>query len=119
VFKDAKHFYTLVVTRQDGRRVAVLRMNLGSIDHRAQQVELAPGPVTLRISGNKDAYAFSIRQSGADWKQLGVADTRYLSSVTAGGFTGVYIGLYASGNGKPAAAPADFDWFSYEPKPAP
>jgi alpha-N-arabinofuranosidase len=119
LFKDARHFYTLTVMRRDGRRVAVLRMNLGTIDHRARQVELAPGPVTLRISGSKDAYAFAIRQAGGDWKQLGGADTRYLSSVTAGGFTGVYIGLYSSGNGKAIATPADVDWFAYEPKPVP
>ena len=24
------------------------------------------------------------------------------------------IGLYATGNGRPATAPADFDWFEYE-----
>jgi len=45
------------------------------------------------------------------------ADTRYLSSVTAGGFTGVYIGLYASANGQTGMAPADFDEFAYRPLP--
>jgi hypothetical protein len=33
----------------------------------------------------------------------------------AGGFTGVYFGLYATGNGQPASAPAHFDWFDYVP----
>jgi alpha-N-arabinofuranosidase len=32
----------------------------------------------------------------------------------AGGFTGVYFGLYATGNGQPSAAEAHFDWFDYE-----
>jgi beta-xylosidase len=41
---------------------------------------------------------------------------RYLSSEVAGGFTGVYVGLYATGNGRPASAPAHFDWFDYEPR---
>jgi alpha-N-arabinofuranosidase len=33
----------------------------------------------------------------------------------AGGFTGMYIGLYATGNGTSASAPADVDWFDYRP----
>jgi alpha-N-arabinofuranosidase len=33
----------------------------------------------------------------------------------AGGFTGVYFGLYATGDGRPASAPARFDWFDLEP----
>jgi alpha-N-arabinofuranosidase len=33
----------------------------------------------------------------------------------AGGFTGVYLAMYASGNGAPCTAPADFDWFDYQP----
>jgi len=41
---------------------------------------------------------------------------RYLSSEVAGGFTGVYFGLYATGSGQPASAPAHFDWFDYEPR---
>jgi len=39
--------------------------------------------------------------------------SRYLSSETVGGFTGVYVGLYATGNGKAYSANADYDWFEY------
>lgn len=35
---------------------------------------------------------------------------------TAGGFTGVCIGMYATGNGQQSTSPAFFDWFNYEPK---
>jgi alpha-N-arabinofuranosidase len=28
-------------------------------------------------------------------------------------FTGVVIGMYATGRGQRASVPADFDWFSY------
>jgi alpha-N-arabinofuranosidase len=41
-------------------------------------------------------------------------ENRYLSSEVAGGFTGVYTGMFASGNGKSSLAPAFFDWFDYE-----
>ena len=41
--------------------------------------------------------------------------TRDLSSEQVGGFTGVFIGLYATGNGQKSTRPADFDWFAYLP----
>ncbi len=36
-----------------------------------------------------------------------------LSPAAVGDFTGVYPGMYASGNGRPSASVADFDWFEY------
>lgn len=111
LFKDGDHHYQLSIQAGGAGRVLVLTYHLGKIDHVARQVALAPGPVKLRVTGNKDSYAFSYAQGKGAWQELGQADTRYISSVTAGGFTGVYIGLYASG----AATPADVDWFSYRP----
>jgi alpha-N-arabinofuranosidase len=40
-------------------------------------------------------------------------DGRILSTPVAGGFTGTYIGLYASANGHTSTNTADFDWFEY------
>ena len=48
-------------------------------------------------------------------KSLAAGSTRYLSTEVVGGFTGVYIGMYTTGSGKPTTAPADFDWFDYRP----
>ncbi|WNH12585.1 hypothetical protein [Thalassobellus suaedae] len=31
-----------------------------------------------------------------------------------GGFTGVYVGLYATGKGKKGESEANFDWFEYK-----
>ena len=33
-------------------------------------------------------------------------------------FTGMMLGLYATGNGHEAGAPADFDWFDYRSVPS-
>lgn len=115
LFKDGDHHYKLSIRTDGERRVVVLSYHLGKIHHVARQATLAPGPVRLRVSGDKDTYAFSYAQGSGNWQELGQADTRYLSSVTAGGFTGVYIGLYASADAAPAA-PADIDWFDYRPK---
>jgi len=41
------------------------------------------------------------------------ADVAHKLLFVAGGFTGVYFALYATGNGKASKSPAFFDWFDY------
>ena len=50
---------------------------------------------------------------------LGAAPTAALSTEAAGGFTGVYVGMFASTSAGSSMPPADFDWFDYEPLDAP
>ena len=73
----------------------------------------------VRATATEYEFSFGAVAPGAEaagaLRPLGKALTRYLSSEVAGGFTGVYFGLYATGNGQPATAPARFDWFDYEP----
>jgi alpha-N-arabinofuranosidase len=51
-------------------------------------------------------------------------DGRLLNSAHAGGFTGCYLGLYATAgpdgdSNSDSANHADFDWFGYHPEPVP
>lgn len=71
------------------------------------------GEIILSISASRQEYSFSFSESRSDEIVLGSALTKYLSTETINGFTGVYIGMYASGNGKANANPAYFDWFDY------
>jgi xylan 1,4-beta-xylosidase len=76
-------------------------------------VVLAPGPVNLRIEGARSVFRFSYAQGDGDYQPIQEVSARYLSSETIGGFTGTYVGLYATGNGQPPATDADYDWFEY------
>jgi xylan 1,4-beta-xylosidase len=49
----------------------------------------------------------------AEQQTLATGETRYLATEVAGGFTGVYFALYATGNGNASKSPAFFDWFDY------
>lgn len=49
------------------------------------------------IRSNQERYSFLFQTDGEEIL-LGSAQTRYLSSEVAGGFTGVLIGLYATGD---------------------
>ena len=51
--------------------------------------------------------------------ELGTLSARLLSPEVAhegGAWSGMYVGLYATGNGRSCAGPADFDRFLYEGK---
>jgi len=77
--------------------------------------------VYLRVSGDYLDYRFAWSADGSAWHPLGPpADGRALSPAVLGGFnyTGVYLGLYASANGKASDNHADFDFFNYEPTAA-
>ena len=83
---------------------------------------LPAGPVTLEIEGNPWTYFFHVRErpgKGDDGRRrLSKARSKLLSTEVAGGFTGMYFALYATGGGQAASTPAVFEWFEYEPLPA-
>lgn len=81
---------------------------------------LPPGddPVVLQVESWPDRYEFSYKTVAGDnapATRIGVAATAPLTSELAGGFTGVFIGMYAEGAGKnKPMPPADFAWFDYQ-----
>ncbi len=114
VLMNERHHYDLYIQKEGNDRYIVLRYRLGSIKHIEKKAKLPSGPVQLRINAEQLLYTFAYLPAGAsDFIPLGSMETRYLSSEVAGGFTGVYLGMFASGNGKVSASPAWFDWFEY------
>lgn len=111
-----KHNYDFCVTNRAGRRMLVVRYQLELIQQTAAITPLRPGPVELQIIGTRPHYAFAYSQNGEPFQEIARVNTRYLGTEVTGGYNGVMIGLYASGNGRPCAGPADFDWFDYQPQ---
>ncbi len=114
VLMNEKHHYDLYIQKEGNDRYIVLRYRIGSLKHIEKKAKLPSGPVQLRINAEQLLYTFSYLPAGAsDFIPFGSMETRYLSSEVAGGFTGVYLGMFASGNGKTSTSPACFDWFEY------
>lgn len=114
VFQDSKGHYDLAVERDGGRKVLKLKYYLSQIEHTEASVSLSGNTVALRVTGRPASYAFSYSTDGGKtFKDLGEVDSRYISTETLGGFTGVYVGLFAEGEG----SYADFDSFTYEGQP--
>ncbi len=110
---NERHHAEIAVTRRLGQRRVVVRQRIGSLAAEIAGVDVEPGPLVLEIRADRDTYRFGCAPVGEDVRLIASAETRYLSTEVAGGFTGVYLGLYATGRGCPALAPADFDWFDY------
>lgn len=114
---DANH-YDFVITQRGGQRVALLRQFLQNREASVNSVEIGDGDVILRISGTDRRYAFWVQEEGKTAVQVGTASTKHISTEMILGFTGVFVGMYASGNGQANTTPADFDWFDFEENPA-
>ena len=112
LLNNGTHFDLMVVSEK-GERYLQVKLQFGSVVHKSEKIKLEPGPVELRIKGETMTYAFEYAQHGKNFREIEKIESRYLSTETVGGFTGLYVGLYATGNGKQSGTNADFDWFEY------
>ncbi len=85
-----------------------LRYRLGSLLHEEAVRPLKGRQVELRIQSSPSHFSLLYSTDGAKWQELGRIEARVLSKESAGGFTGLCVGLYAQGRGY-----ADFDYFDY------
>ena len=94
LYMDEQQHYDLALRKSRDGFEAVLKLNIGDIKHDQKIVPLKNGTATLHIEFENFLYTFDVND-GEDIYPLGTAQTRYLSSEVASGFTGVMIGLYA------------------------
>ncbi|MBZ0302988.1 MAG: glycoside hydrolase family 43 protein [Anaerolineae bacterium] len=115
VFMNENHHYDLALVRWNGQRCAIVRRRIGSLSAIVAQMPLPPGRVTLAVEADYLYYIFRCGLTGGEMHTLATGETRYLSTEVAGGFTGVYLGMYATGSGQRSSTPALFDYFEYHP----
>lgn len=113
---NEKNHYDVGLTLREGKRKVFFRKVLDGKTAFMSSFDIPAGDVILSVAASPLSYEFSCQSSQEQVLQLGNALTKDLSSEKIGGFTGVYIGMYATGNGRKSAAAADFDWFEYLPQ---
>jgi alpha-N-arabinofuranosidase len=112
---EANH-YDLGVLRRGGKCWIRLRLRSGGVTRLGHELPLrSAGPITLSAEATPEYYEFSFAGDDGAKQALGSAPTAPLSSEVAGGFTGVYLGMYAVAADSSETAVADFDWFEYLP----
>jgi len=117
---NERNHAVLVVTRRENQTVVALKIARNGQTAPEKIISVQPGFTELGIRATPLHYEFFLVKPNGGETKLGELLTRDLSTETLSSqpganfnFTGVVIGLYASGNGKPCSAPADFDWFEY------
>jgi xylan 1,4-beta-xylosidase len=71
--------------------------------------------VFLKIEGDNIRSTFSYGTSESNYKTIGgIQDLSIVSDEVAGGFSGPYVGMYATSNGEKTKSIASFDWFEYK-----
>ncbi len=107
--------YDFYVSRKNGSKFLNLKYTLDSLHQIIKEIPLQAGTTTLIVKGDKKLYSFFYKDaSGAEIK-VGVINTKFLGTEVTGGYNGVLMGIYATGNGKSSETPADFDSFEYLP----
>jgi xylan 1,4-beta-xylosidase len=107
------HHYEIFKTLRNGEQSLVVRRTIGTLSAETACVNHPfPGSV-LAVNADHDWYHIGYIKDNT-FVELDMAETRYLSTEIARGFTGVYFGMYATGIGTKCSTPADFEWFDYD-----
>jgi len=98
---NESHHYEIAITRRDGQRSVIFRQRIGPLLQAELACEaIADGPVTLLVAASALTYHFKYAVADGRSRELGTGTVHHLSTEVAGGFTGVYFGMYATGNGE-------------------
>ena len=107
----------LFLTGGDGRRVLAVHRR-GGVETSLGELSLADpadASVTLTVSARGQVYALLAGPAGEEPATVAVLDGRTLDSVATGGFLGLWIGAYATSNGRPTTTVARVEAFEYVP----
>lgn len=90
-YMDEDHHYDLFLARENKEKWVILRIHIGDAEQIITRLALEQEEnAILEVISDKE-YAMHKKEL----HYLGKARTKYLSFEVAGGFTGVFMGLYA------------------------
>lgn len=112
VFMSEHCHYRIAIRLENGRRAVRLIKSVLDLESEGPPVFVGDGPLKLEIAAAPQIYSFFVSEAGGRRHALGTGLTRLLSTEVAGGFTGVFLGLYAVDPSNGAGTSADFRDFS-------
>lgn len=115
VFMNGNYHYEIARTMHKGKSLIIFRRQVGSLWKVEKEIEYNEPTVVLGIEANEFNYTFTYLTADGKKEIVGLGETTLLAKEIAGGFTGVFFGMYATGNGEKSSTPAHFDYFNYRP----
>jgi xylan 1,4-beta-xylosidase len=113
VLMNGSHHYEIAVKSLDHKPHLIVRRQIGSLTAIVARHPLKSWSAKLSITADRDLYKFFYAEADEAPLEIARGETRYLSTEVAGGFTGVYFGLYAKGESYESGV-AFFDYFTYQ-----
>jgi len=113
VLMQEKFHYEIYVSIQETGRKIEVRRRIGDLTAVVWSEPIHSGAVTVWIASDPENYRFGYRDENSEEHEVASGSTRFLSTEVAGGFTGVFLGLYATANGEFSEGTAHFEWFEY------
>lgn len=115
LIQDDRYHYLFTRAQKDGQAILRIAKTENGI---YQIIRELPVPNTKKIylSAQCNTSTYSLYYGCSEREMICAAedlDAALLSSSVNGGFTGVYLGMYASANGMRSDTCADFDWVHY------
>jgi alpha-N-arabinofuranosidase len=110
------HFRFVCTVDGEGRGLVRLSQRRGDEETVLAECPAAAARHCFQVEAVGQEYSFCYGATPERLMPVATAvDGRLLSTQAAGGFTGAYIGLYASSNGEPSTNVADVDGFEVAP----
>ncbi len=106
------HLTLLITAGDSGERRVVATSRVRGLDTVIGDGVIPAGPLTLTVRAAGQDYHLEYETSSGIFP-VAVADASELSSPRAGGFLGLWWGLYATSHGAATSAHADIDWTEY------
>ena len=114
VYQNPEYHFKLEYLLQGGKKTLRLtKVKEGKTEILVERPTEAKN-LYLKVSAKGQDYAFYFATKEGEWNLLDKVNGSMLNRSVAGGFTGVYLAMYASSNGYKTSNFADFDWFDYE-----
>ena len=117
IFYNNLNYYTLLLTMEDSNTTSLtLTCCEKGISTVLKSQPISQNPLFLKAEIRHQKIQFLYRSSSESWISLGepVSGTM-LNKENGGGFTGTYLGMYASSHRHSTTSYTDFQWFEYLP----
>lgn len=107
--------YEIGLSYRNGQKVIAAYLTIKGETQLAAEAPAPAGGIFLKIAADAAEYSLLYSLDGAEWIKLASGTAYALSpqAVDGNNFTGVIIGMYATGHGRASDAAAYFDWFDY------
>lgn len=114
VFMNGFAHYDFFISLRNKKKTLVARRVIDDMKYEQSSIHIKDLEITLLIETNPWAYEFFIINKNHTKTKVAHMQSQFISLKMTSGFTGMFLGLYATGNGKTTVNKAYFDESNYK-----